>query len=76
MWCSFHLQVVIVSFFYCDVCNVLYGELGVLGHWVDMPKGHSSNRGGDYLHIGDPRGLILYNMASTHHNHHGFDGHL
>ena len=28
------------------------------------------------LHIGDPRGLILYNMASTHHSHCRFDDHF
>ena len=64
---------------YClllEFCNVLYGKLGVLSCWVGMPKGHSTNKGGDCLHIGDPRECVLYNMASTHHSHHEFNNHF
>ena len=76
MWCSFHLKVVIVSFFFQEVCNVLYGKPGGLSCQVGIAKGHSTNRGGDHLHIGDPRGLVLYNTASTHHSHCRFDDHF
>ena len=73
MWCSFCLKAVIVSFFFREVSNVLYGELGVLSCQAIIPKGHLTHGGGDHLHIGDPRGLILYNMAGTHCSHCQFD---
>ena len=76
MWHSFCLEAVIVSFLSWEVCNVLYGKPGVLSHWADMPKGHSTNGGGDCLHIGDPGDLILYNTASTHCSHCRFDDHF
>ena len=76
MWCSFCLEVVIVSFFFCEVCNVLYGKLGVLSHQAGMPEGHLTHWGGDHLYIGDPGGIILYNIPSTHCSHHGFNDHF
>ena len=69
MGCTFHLEVAIVSFFFWEVGNVLYGKPGVLSHCAGMPEGHWTQRGGDHLHIGDPGGLILYNMACTHCSH-------
>ena len=32
----FHLETVIVSFYFQDIYNVLYGELGALDHWRYM----------------------------------------
>ena len=65
-WCSSHLEVVIISFFFGEVSDVPYGKPGVLNHWAGTVKGQPTHRGGYHLHIGDPRGLVLYHMASTH----------
>ena len=70
---SFCLEAVIVSFCW-EVHDIFYNELGALDHWRSMCKGHLPNIGGDCVHIGNPRSLILDHMTGAYGSHCRFDG--
>ena len=62
-----------ISFFFREVSNVLYSKPGILDCQAGTLEDHSTHTGGDHLYIGDPGGLILYNIASMHCSYCRFD---
>ena len=59
-----------------EVSNVLYGGPWGLNCQVGIPKGHSSYRGSDGVHISNPCGLILHNVTGAHHCYGWLDWHF
>ena len=49
--------------------SLMSSMVGFWSHQAGAPEGHLPHRSGDSIHICHPCGIVLHNVAGTHHGH-------